>query len=138
MSRIHHCQLTTVTRSRSVIGIIAIPGMMTGAILGGSSVEQAARLQMVIMFMISSCTALSSIVTTILALGVVVDTEHRVRADRIDTRQHAVYRARNWVVSQIAGAVKNVAYTVVGGVKRLLGKRDAEQDESDERRRLLG
>ena len=46
--------------------------MMTGAILGGSSVEQAARLQMVIMFMISSCTALSSIVTTILALGVVV------------------------------------------------------------------
>lgn len=29
----------------SVIGIIAIPGMMTGALLGGSSVEQAARLQ---------------------------------------------------------------------------------------------
>lgn len=31
--------------SHSVIGLISIPGMMTGAILGGSSVEQAARLQ---------------------------------------------------------------------------------------------
>jgi ABC-type iron transport system FetAB permease component len=31
----------------SVIGLISIPGMMSGAILGGESVEQAARLQMV-------------------------------------------------------------------------------------------
>ncbi len=34
----------------SVIGLISIPGMMTGAIIGGQSVEQAARLQMIIMF----------------------------------------------------------------------------------------
>ncbi|KAG6914740.1 hypothetical protein DXG01_015651 [Tephrocybe rancida] len=43
----------------SVIGI-AILGMMTGAILGGSSVEQAARLQIINMFMISSAPALAS------------------------------------------------------------------------------
>lgn len=29
----------------SIIGLISIPGMMTGAIVGGKSVEQAARLQ---------------------------------------------------------------------------------------------
>ncbi len=122
----------------SVIGIIAIPGMMTGAILGGSSVEQAARLQMVIMFMISSCTALSSIVTTILALGVVVDNEHRVRSDRIDTRPHAVYRARNWLVGKVVEAVEGAASSVVGGAKRLLGRHDSEDAGSGERTRLLG
>ena len=82
----------------SVLGIIAIQGMMTGAILGGSSVQQAARLQMIIIFMISSSTALACIVTTNLALGIVVDSEHRVRTDRIDTRPHAVWRARDWVI----------------------------------------
>lgn len=121
----------------SVIGIIAIPGMMTGAILGGSSVEQAARLQMVIMFMISSCTALSSIVVTIFALGVVVDSEHRIRADRIDTREHAIYRGRNWVFSKIVAGIKHVAFGFVGSVKKLFGKHDAE-DNASERQRLLG
>ncbi|KAH9831651.1 UPF0014-domain-containing protein [Rhodofomes roseus] len=98
--------LTPNINQMSVLGIIAIPGMMTGAILGGSSVEQAARLQMVIMFMISSCTALSSIATTILALGVIVDNEHRVRPDRIDVRPHAVWRARNYVVGRVVEKAK--------------------------------
>lgn len=34
----------------SVIGLISIPGMMTGALIAGHSVQQAARLQMIIMF----------------------------------------------------------------------------------------
>lgn len=42
----------------SVIGLIAIPGMMTGQILGGSSVSNAVRYQQIIMFMISASTAL--------------------------------------------------------------------------------
>lgn len=88
--------------------------MMTGAILGGSSVEQAARLQMVIMFMISSCTALASIVTTVLALGVVVDMDHRVRSDRIDNRQHAVWRGRDWVVERVIEQAKNAGKKMKG------------------------
>ena len=118
----------------SVIGIIAIPGMMTGAILGGSSVEQAARLQMIIMFMISSSTALSSIVTTIFALGVVVDTEHRVRADRIDVREHAVWRARNWLVAKVFGGFKAGVYAIAGLFKR----RNVENGDAGETQRLLG
>ncbi|KAG2149027.1 uncharacterized protein EDB93DRAFT_1143171 [Suillus bovinus] len=90
----------------SVIGIIAIPGMMTGAILGGSSVQQAARLQMVIMFMISASTALASIITTTITLAVVVDSENRLRPDRVDVREHPVWRARNWLFSQAVNGVK--------------------------------
>ena len=114
---------------------------MTGAILGGSSVEQAARLQMVIMFMISSCTALSSIITTILALGVIVDNEHRVRTDRIDTRPHAVWRARNAVVSKIVDGVKGAASSVASGIRRAVGRHEEEDRlaaSNSERERLLG
>ena len=117
----------------SVLGIIAIPGMMTGAILGGSSVQQAARLQMVIMFMISSSTALSSMITTIFALSVVVDKEHRIRTDKIDNRPHAIWRARNWLVVKIAEVIKRWWDKAVGGVrKKSLGNAD------DEREGLLG
>ncbi|KAI0090976.1 hypothetical protein BDY19DRAFT_932767 [Irpex rosettiformis] len=125
--------LTPNINQMSVLGIIAIPGMMTGAILGGASVQQAARLQMVIMFMISSCTALSSIVTTIFALSVVVDQDHRVRTDRIDVRPHAVYRARNWAVERVVGGLKVVGSRIAGAFG---GKKD--DGESRENERLLG
>ncbi|KIJ67119.1 hypothetical protein HYDPIDRAFT_109132 [Hydnomerulius pinastri MD-312] len=106
--------LTPTINQMSVIGIIAIPGMMTGAILGGSSVDQAAKLQMVIMFMISASTALASIVTTVITLAIVVDNEHRVRPDRVDVKEHVIWRARNWVFAMIFGAVKGAAMKIAG------------------------
>lgn len=119
-----------------MLGIIAIPGMMTGAILGGSSVQQAARLQMVIMFMISSCTALSSIVVTILALHVVVDTEHRIRTEKIDKRPHAVWRARNRLAARAGEKIREVWHKAWGKVK---GKdKTGGEVANGEGERLLG
>ncbi|KAG6827270.1 hypothetical protein H0H92_012534 [Tricholoma furcatifolium] len=89
--------LTPVVNQMSVIGMISIPGMMTGALLGGSSVEQAARLQMIIMFMISSATALASFFSAIAAIMVTVDHEHRIRPDRIDNKPFALWRAQKWL-----------------------------------------
>ncbi|KAH9928350.1 UPF0014-domain-containing protein [Fomitopsis serialis] len=145
--------LTPNINQMSVLGIIAIPGMMTGAILGGSSVQQAARLQMVIMFMISSCTALSSIVTTILALSVIVDNEHRVRTDRIDVRPHAVWRARNYVVGKVVESAKDTGSRVWKKTRPVLTRADSsyrsvrsyqepdsplvERGERSDRQRLL-
>ena len=68
---------------------------MTGAILGGISVEQAAKLQMIIMFMICSSTVLAAIFTTFSVISVVVDGEHRIRDDRIDERTYALWRWRS-------------------------------------------
>jgi hypothetical protein len=56
---------------------------MTGAILGGSSVQQAARLQMIIIFMISSSTTLATVFITFSCIAVIVDNKHRIRCDRI-------------------------------------------------------
>jgi hypothetical protein len=67
--------------------------MMTGAILGGSSVQQAAKLQMIIMFMISSATTLASIFSTMAVIAVTVDSEHRIRDDRIYGGMHGLWEA---------------------------------------------
>ncbi|KAG9314936.1 UPF0014-domain-containing protein [Chiua virens] len=103
--------LTPVINQMSIIGMISTPGMMTGAILGGSSVEQAAKLQMIIMFMISASTALAAIATTIATLFVVVDSEHRVRPDRVDVKEHVIWRGRNRVFAQIVREVKALVGT---------------------------
>ncbi|KAG1841032.1 hypothetical protein DFJ58DRAFT_809361 [Suillus subalutaceus] len=124
--------LTPTINQMSVIGIIAIPGMMTGAILGGSSVQQAARLQMVIMFMISASTALASIITTIATLAVVVDSEDRLRADRVDVREHPVWRARNWLFSRAVDGVKRTVQSCCGL------RRNDGQNEGTEMERFLG
>ncbi|TFY74799.1 hypothetical protein EWM64_g9212 [Hericium alpestre] len=96
------------SRFEAVLGIIAIPGMMTGAILGGSSVQQAAKLQMVIMFLISSASTLSCIITTVFAFMITVDNEHRIRHERIDCREHAIWRARDWLIGRAYAAVERL------------------------------
>ncbi|KAI0052324.1 UPF0014-domain-containing protein [Auriscalpium vulgare] len=125
--------LTPTINQMSVLGIIAIPGMMTGALLGGASVQQAARLQMVIMFMISASSALASIITTLIALLVCVDGEHRIRPDRIDAREHAVWRARDRLASAVVTGVRAAGRAVVDCVRR--NKTDGEEEE---RAPLLG
>ncbi|RDB29228.1 hypothetical protein Hypma_014890 [Hypsizygus marmoreus] len=123
--------LTPVINQMSVLGIIAIPGMMTGAILGGSSVQQAAKLQMIIMFMISSSTTLASIFTTIAVIAVAVDGEHRIRSDRIEERQHGFWRAREWLTQKLLTSVKGVG-------NRLSARSRVSNGTADERTPLIG
>jgi hypothetical protein len=113
----------------SVIGMISIPGAMTGSILGGASVQQAARLQMVLMFMISSVVVLSSIVATGFALMIVVDQEHRIRMDRIDSSKFIVWKYRELLFRKLG----EVGSRVVDRIRDPLGKRgqirlDGEQE----------
>jgi hypothetical protein len=79
--------------------------MMTGAILGGSSVHQAAKLQMIIMFMITSATVLSSVFITFAAVLMVVDQEHRIRSDRIDDKRPVIYRVKDWKVGELSASL---------------------------------
>jgi len=96
--------LLPVISQMSVTGIIAIPGMMSGAILGGADVHQAARLQMIIMFMITASCTLACIVATFLVLSVCLDSEHRIRSERIDKRHHTLYRMSSGAVRAVADA----------------------------------
>ena len=122
----------------SVTGIIAIPGMMSGAILGGADVLQAARLQMVIMFMITASCALACMVATILALSVCVDGEHRIRSERIDSRHHAVRRASSAAVAAVVGAVQRAWMRFAGFWKHPRAYDDDGDGSGGERAPLLG
>lgn len=97
--------LTPTINNMSVIGLISIPGMMTGSILGGATVTQAARLQMVIMFMLSASVTLASIVATAFALAVVVDSHHRIRPDRIDSSGFILYKLWNRIFASIGHSI---------------------------------
>ena len=74
--------------SMAIIGIINIPGMMTGQILGGTSVIQAARYQMLIMYLIAMC-AFGTILTEVtMAKRAAFDAAYRLRTDFfIDTKR---------------------------------------------------
>jgi hypothetical protein len=92
----------------SVMGIIAIPGMMTGAILGGADVRQAARLQMIIMFMITASSTLSCIAGTLFTLYECIDSEHRIRSDRIFARPHVLRRVSGDAVQAVVDSVRRL------------------------------
>eukprot|EP00980_Cylindrotheca_fusiformis_P031650 scaffold26751_cov147-Cylindrotheca_fusiformis.AAC.3 len=58
-----------ILNNMAVIGIISIPGMMTGQILGGSPVMQAARYQTMIMYLI----AVATFGAILLQIGVILE-----------------------------------------------------------------
>ncbi|KAI9025399.1 hypothetical protein DFJ74DRAFT_766760 [Hyaloraphidium curvatum] len=75
--------LLPTLNSMSVTGLISIPGMMTGQILGGAPIDTAVRYQQIILFMISAATALAAVVSTLLCLAICIDGGHRLRLDRV-------------------------------------------------------
>ncbi|KAJ1901547.1 hypothetical protein LPJ81_003738 [Coemansia sp. IMI 209127] len=74
--------LPTIT-NMSITGLISIPGMMTGWILGGSDVQEAARYQQIILFMISASVASSTLLSVLFCAFILVDKSPRLRLDRL-------------------------------------------------------
>jgi putative ABC transport system permease protein len=48
-----------------VVGIVSLPGMMTGQIIAGSSPVTAVRYQIVVMFMLASSVAITATLVTL-------------------------------------------------------------------------
>ena len=69
--------------SMMVMGLVSLPGMMTGQILEGALPSAAVRYQIVILFMLASATALG--VTAIVALAYLrlTSPQHHLRLDRL-------------------------------------------------------
>ena len=72
----------------AVIGIVSIPGMMTGQILGGTPVMEAARYQMVIIYLITISSFGSILTIVFLSLRVVFDVSTDIlHVDRLVKRK---------------------------------------------------
>lgn len=69
--------------SMMVMGLVSLPGMMTGQILAGADPVDAVRYQVVIMFMIASAAALGAFGVVFLAYRRLFDEAHRLRLDRL-------------------------------------------------------
>ncbi|OMJ23222.1 UPF0014 membrane protein [Smittium culicis] len=86
LSKAMKAALVPTINSMSVTGLISIPGMMTGQILAGADVMQAAHYQQIIMFLISATTCVGSISACLFVLASLIDNTPRLRADRIKLR----------------------------------------------------
>ncbi len=69
--------------SMMVMGLVSLPGMMTGQILAGASPTDAVRYQIVIIFAIASGTALGTMGVVLLAFLALFSQEHQLRLDRL-------------------------------------------------------
>ncbi len=75
-----------VINSMMVVGIVALPGMMTGQILEGADPMKAVMYQIVVMFMIAAATALGCMLIGLLACRHLFNSRHQLRAELIRPR----------------------------------------------------
>lgn len=72
-----------VVNAMAVIGLVTLPGMMTGQILAGADPTDAAKLQIMIMFAISAASGLGAFAAVTGGLRLLTDDRQRLRLDRL-------------------------------------------------------
>lgn len=74
-----------IINTMSVVGLVNIPGMMTGQLLAGARPEEAVKYQILIMFLIAAATALGTVSVVILNFRRLFTADHQLRVQWIDT-----------------------------------------------------
>ncbi len=75
--------LIPIVNAMTTAGIVSLPGMMTGQILAGGPPLEAAKYQLLILFLIAAGTGLGSATAVLLAAGRLFDERQRLRRDRL-------------------------------------------------------
>ncbi len=70
-----------------VVGIVSLPGMMTGQLLAGVAPIEAVKYQIVIMFLISSGTALGTVMVVLLTYRRLFSSDHQFLHHRLTDRR---------------------------------------------------
>jgi len=122
--------LTPVINQMSIMGLVSVPGMMTGQILGGTAPALAARYQILVMYLIFSSAAIAVSLAAVLAVHACTDSEHRLvagalqrkpRGDGADPLRAAAQR--------VAGAAAGAAAGVRAWAARRRGGAEASTHE---------
>jgi putative ABC transport system permease protein len=72
-----------IINSMMVVGIVSLPGMMTGQLVSGMAPIQAVKYQIVIMFLIASATSLGTVGVVFLSFLQLFNSDHQFRSMRI-------------------------------------------------------
>ncbi len=75
-----------ILNTMSIVGLVSLPGMMTGQILAGASPLSAVKYQIVIMFLIAAGTALGTIIAVLLSYQKLFNANHQFLYERIQKR----------------------------------------------------
>ena len=75
--------LIPIINAMSAAGLVSLPGMMTGQILGGVPPVEAVKYQILIMFLIAGGTAIGLISAVYAGAWRLTDSRHRLRLDRL-------------------------------------------------------
>lgn len=75
--------LMPTINSMSATGVVSLPGMMTGQILGGVPPAEAVKYQILVMFLIAGGTGLGAVTAVISGVYRLTDGRHRLRLDRL-------------------------------------------------------
>ncbi len=67
----------------AAIGVVSLPGMMTGQILSGVDPGEAVKYQLLVMFLITGATGMAVILATLGSARALTDERHRLRLDRL-------------------------------------------------------
>ena len=77
-----------IVNSMMVVGIVSLPGMMTGQLLAGVEPVQAVKYQIVIMFLIAAATSLGTVAVVLLGYRRLFDADHRFLFAEIADESH--------------------------------------------------
>lgn len=77
--------LMPILNAMAASGVVSLPGMMTGQILAGMNPVDAAKYQIMIMFVIAGATALSVVLAGVGGVLLLTDSRDRLRLDRLIT-----------------------------------------------------
>ncbi|WP_409996690.1 ABC transporter permease [Gimesia aquarii] len=75
--------MTPIINSMMVVGLVSLPGLMTGQILAGASPLDSVKYQIVIMFLIASGTALGTVISVLLGFRCLFNSKHQFLFDQI-------------------------------------------------------
>ena len=79
--------MTPIINSMMVVGIVSLPGMMTGQLISGVSPGQAVRYQIVVMFLIAAATCLGTVGVVLLSYRRMFTSDHQFRDASITRRK---------------------------------------------------
>jgi putative ABC transport system permease protein len=81
--------LMPVINSMAATGVVSLPGMMTGQILGGVPPAEAVKYQILVMFLIAGGTGLGAVTAVLGGVYRLTDARHRLRLDRLTSPKPA-------------------------------------------------
>lgn len=77
--------MTPIINSMMVVGLVSLPGMMTGQLLAGTEPSEAVKYQVVIIFLIASATALGTTAAVLLSFQRLFNADHQFLRSRLQT-----------------------------------------------------